>query len=111
MAARDGDVICDPDIRFLTPPNLQVCLILCVYDVEHLLWDGSCVNALKNDEVPLWLIYVHDVHYSVVVCYLKWKHLFAQFAIHLLEFDNYLALVYLHGPLGLEPPLQALQVD
>jgi len=41
MAARDRDVISDPDIGFLTPPNLQVCLVLCVYDVEHLLWDGG----------------------------------------------------------------------
>ena len=43
--------------------------------------------------------------------YLEWEDLFAQFAIHLLEFDYDLALVDLHGPLGLEPPLQALQVD
>ena len=41
MAARHGDVIRDPDIGFLTPPNLQVCLVLCVYNVEHLLWDGG----------------------------------------------------------------------
>jgi len=45
------------------------------------------------------------------VRYLEWEDLFAQFAIHLLEFDYDLALVDLHGPLGLEPPLQALQVD
>ena len=111
MAARHGDVIRDPDIGFLTPPNLQVCLVLCVNDVEHLLWDGGCVNALEHDEVSLWLINIHDVHYAVVVSYLEWEHLFAQFAIHLLEFDDDLTLVDLHGPLGLEPPLQALQVN
>ena len=77
MAARHGDVIRDPDIRFLPPPNLQVCLILCVYDVEHLLWDGGCVNALEHDEVSLWLINIHDVHYAVVVRNLEWEHLFA----------------------------------
>ena len=41
MAARHGDVIRDPDIRFLTPPNLQMRLVLCIYDVEHLLRDGG----------------------------------------------------------------------
>jgi hypothetical protein len=41
MAARHRNVIRNPDIRFLTPPNLQVRLVLSVYDVEHLLWDGG----------------------------------------------------------------------
>ena len=41
MTARHGKVIRNPDIRFLTPPNLQVCLVLCVDNVEHLLWDGG----------------------------------------------------------------------
>ena len=43
--------------------------------------------------------------------YLEWEDLFAQFAIHLLEFDNDLALVNLHGSLGLKPSLQAFQVN
>ena len=77
--------------------------ILGVDDVENFLWYSRRIDTLEHDIVSLWLVNVHNIHYFVVVCNLEGEYLFTQLAIHFLELDNDLPLVYLHGPLRLEP--------
>jgi len=104
-------VVSYPDIRFLPSSNLQLSLILSVDNVEDLLWHLRRIYALKHYVITFWLFNVHDIHYPVVVGYLKREHLFAQFTVHLFELDDNLPFVDFHGSLSLKPALQAFQMN
>lgn len=111
MTSWDRNIIRDADIRFLPSTNLQMWFILCINNVEDFLGYWSRIYAFKYDVVLLRLVNIYNIYYSIIVSYLKWEYLFAQFTIHFLEFNNNLSLMYLHGPFCLKPSLEAFQMN
>ena len=71
MASGNTDIVSDSDVAVLASPDPHLVLVLCVNYVKHLL--RTAVQTLEYYVVGVGLVYLHDVHDSVVVSNLKWE--------------------------------------
>lgn len=111
MTTRYRDVIGDADVALLRTPDADMLLALGVNNVEDLLGHSGRGYRLEDDEVLGRLVNADDVDDAIVVRDLEGEHLFAELAVELLELDDDRVLVQLEAALGLEPALEALQVN